>query len=74
MREPYGSAPAALEPSGTRLIDSTPQAMTMSACPASTACAANVAACWLDPHCRSMVVPGTVSGNPAASTALRVML
>ena len=33
-----------------------------------------VAACWLDPHCRSIVVAGTVSGKPAASTALRVML
>lgn len=73
-REPYGSAPVALEPSGTRLIDSTPHATTMSACPAMIACAAKVAACWLDPHCRSIVVPGTVSGKPAASTALRTML
>src|SRR5579859_2668961 len=28
-------------------------------------------ACWLDPHWRSTVVPGTLSGNPAASAALR---
>ena len=42
--------------------------------PASTPCAAKCAACWLDPHCRSIVVPGTCSGKPAASTALRVML
>ena len=36
--------------------------------------AANVTACWDDPHWRSTVVAGTCSGNPAASTALRVML
>src|SRR5207245_10738806 len=30
-------------------------------------------ACWADPHCRSTVVPGTESGNPAASAALRPM-
>src|SRR3989442_1673677 len=28
-------------------------------------------ACWLEPHWRSMVVPGTDSGNPAARAALR---
>ena len=26
--------------------------------------AAKWAACWLEPHCRSTVVPGTVSGQP----------
>ena len=31
-------------------------------------------ACWLLPHWRSTVVPGTVSGNPAPSSALRAML
>ena len=31
-------------------------------------------ACWLLPHWRSTVVPGTVSGNPAPSRALRAML
>ena len=31
-------------------------------------------ACWEEPHCRSMVVAGTDSGKPAASTALRAML
>src|ERR1019366_7425437 len=30
-------------------------------------------ACWAEPHWRSTVVPGTVSGNPAASAALRPM-
>src|SRR5438105_4527182 len=37
-------------------------------------CAAKCTACWLDPHCRSIVVPGTVSGKPAASAALRPTL
>src|SRR3954453_7481996 len=36
--------------------------------------AAKWAACWLEPHWRSMVVPGTSSGQPAASTALRPTL
>ena len=35
--------------------------------------AAKCAACWLEPHWRSMVVAGTSSGQPAASTALRPM-
>ncbi len=47
--------------------------MTMSYAPAITPCAANATACWLEPHCRSIVVPGMLSGKPAASTALRVM-
>ena len=60
-------------PSGTRLIDSTPPAMTMSYWPAITPCAAKCAACWLEPHCRSIVVAGTRSSKPAASTACRAM-
>src|SRR6266700_4317057 len=36
-----------------------------------TPCAAKWIACWLDPHWRSTVVPGTVSGKPAARAALR---
>src|SRR5665811_78851 len=31
--------------------------------------AAKCAACWLEPHWRSRVTPGTVSGHPAASAA-----
>jgi len=31
-------------------------------------------ACWLDPHCESIVVAGVVRGSPAASHAVRVML
>ena len=58
-------------PIGTRVIDSTPAATTTSYAPAITPWAAKCRACWPDPHCRSTVVPGTVSGNPAARAALR---
>ena len=36
--------------------------------------AAKCNACWDDPHWRSIVVAGTDSGQPAASTALRPTL
>ena len=36
--------------------------------------AAKCTACWEDPHWRSIVVAGTDSGQPAASTALRPTL
>src|SRR6266545_8077582 len=68
---PNGDASSTDEPIGTRVIDSTPPATARSACPAMTAAAAKCTACWLDPHCRSSVVPGTDSGQPAASAALR---
>ena len=75
MPSPNGLLPGVTDdPIGTRLIDSTPPAMTMSYAPASTPCAAKLIACWLLPHWRSTVVPGTVSGNPAPSSALRAML
>src|ERR1700710_353311 len=61
-------------PIGTRLIDSTPPATTTSAWPLITVAAAKATACWEEPHWRSMVVPGTDSGQPAASGALRPML
>ena len=47
--------------------------MTMSMAPDITAWAAKWTACWAEPHWRSTVVPGTVSGKPAASAALRPM-
>ena len=61
-------------PIGTRVMFSTPAAMTTSYAPAITPCAAKCAACCDEPHWRSTVVPGTDSGNPAASAALRAML
>jgi len=51
-------------PIGTRVMTSTPAAMTMSWTPAMTAWAAKWAACCEEPHCRSMVVPTTDSGKP----------
>src|SRR5436305_183725 len=39
-----------------------------------TPCAAKWTACCEEPHCRSTVVAGTSSGNPAASHAFRPML
>src|SRR5215218_2330602 len=61
-------------PIGTRLIDSTPPATTTSAWPLITVAAAKATACCDEPHWRSIVVPGTLSGQPAASGALRPML
>ena len=62
------------EPIGTRVMLSTPAAITTSYAPAITPCAAKCSACCDEPHCRSIDVPGTVSGKPAASSALRPML
>jgi hypothetical protein len=60
-------------PIGTRLIDSTPAAMTTSWVPLITAWAANWTACCDEPHWRSMVTAGTEVGSEEASTALRPM-
>ena len=70
---PSGFWPLIELPIGTRLIDSTPPATTTSYCPAMSPAAAKCTACWLDPHCRSTVTPVTVSGQPAASSAVRAM-
>ena len=61
------------DPIGTTLMLSTPAAMTRSCVPDSTACAAKCSACWDEPHCRSTVTPGTLSGSPADSHACRAM-
>ena len=61
------------EPIGTWLMFCTPPATTRSAVPLSTAWAAKCTACWDEPHCRSTVTPGTASGRPAASHAVRAM-
>src|SRR5699024_3122757 len=68
------SPPGALENMGTVLMHSTPAAMTTSMAPEAMAWAAKWIACWEEPHWRSMVVPGTVVGSPAARAALRPML
>ncbi len=76
MRGPKGkpSSRTTDEPMGVRVIDSTPAATAMSYAPAITPWAAKWMDCWEDPHWRSMVVAGTDSGQPAASTALRPIL
>ena len=51
----------------------TPPAITTSIVPLITACAAKWTACCDEPHWRSIVTPGTSSGNPAASHAVRAM-
>ena len=48
--------------------------MTTSYAPAMTPWAAKCSACCDEPHWRSMLVAGTDSGKPAASTALRPTL
>ena len=59
------------DPIGTRVMCSTPAAMTTSRCPACTVDAALNAVCSDEPHCRSTVVAHTVSGQPATRTAPR---
>ena len=51
----------------------TPPATTRSLVPLSTAWAAKCTACCDEPHCRSIVTPGTDSGRPAARAAVRAM-
>src|SRR4051812_24882192 len=65
---------ALLEPSGTRLIISTPQASTVSTAPEEMSPAARLVACCDEPHWLSTVVAATVSGSPAANQAVRAML
>ncbi len=61
------------EPIGTRDIISTPAETTTSSCPDQTAAAALKFVCIDEPHCRSTVVPQTVSGQPATIGAIRPM-
>ena len=51
-----------------------PPATIRSAVPDMIACAPKEMACWLEPHWRSTVTPGTSSGKPAASHDRRAML
>ncbi len=61
------------EPMGMADMFCTPAATTTSAVPDMTAWAAKCTACCDEPHWRSTVVPGTCSGSPAASQAVRAM-
>src|SRR5215208_5641093 len=68
-----GAIDPLFEPIGTRDIISTPPEMTTSIWPDHTAAAALKFVCMDVPHCRSTVVPHTVTGHPAASATLRPM-
>ena len=59
---------------GARDMLSTPPAMIICASPARIARAAVITASIPDPHSRFIVVPGTLSGSPASSTAMRATL
>ena len=66
----YGSAVRAIT-NGARVIDSVPPATQMSASPAAIARAASATASMPEPHSRFTVAPGTSTGSPASSTAIR---
>ena len=68
---PFSCGSATVEPIGTMLMLSTPAATTRSCVPDMTAWAAKCTACCEEPHWRSMVTPGTLSGRPADSQAFR---
>ena len=55
----------------TRLIDSMPPPIAISTPSSITERAATAIACRPDAHCRSMVVPATVTGSPARIAPLR---
>ena len=74
LPKPFCAGSVDGSPIGTRVMLSTPAAMTMSMVPDITACAAKCRACWEEPHWRSTEVPGTLSGRREASTALRAIL
>ena len=59
---------------GARVMLSTPPAMTSSASPPRIARDAIATASSPDPHSRLIVVPGTVTGRPDSSTAIRATL
>jgi hypothetical protein len=59
---------------GARLMLSTPPASMTSASPVRTARAASPTASSPEPQSRLTVEPGTVSGRPASSSAMRATL
>src|SRR5579864_5385141 len=59
---------------GARVMLSTPPAITMSAPPPWISRAAAMVACMPDPHRRLTVWPGTSTGKPASSRAMRATL
>ena len=71
---PDSSGWATLAPMGRWPMCSTPAPMATSAEPEAMREAARSTADWADPHWRSTVIAGTVSGRPAWSHALRATL
>src|SRR5919106_2682415 len=68
-----GAIEPLFEPIGTRDIISTPPEITTSSWPDQTAAAALKFVCIDEPHCRSTVVPQTLTGQPAVSATFRPM-
>ena len=68
------SPPRTAAPSGVRLIASTPHATPTSIASAAMSPAITCAACCAEPHWASSVRQPAVSGSPACSQAVRVML
>ena len=64
---------ATLAPSGTRLIDSMPQAIPASMASEAISAATRWVACCADPHWASIVVAPVRWGRPACSQARRTM-
>jgi hypothetical protein len=71
--KPSGWPASMAEEMGIWVMVCTPPTATTSWVPLITAWAAKCRACWLEPHWRSTVVPGTLSGRPAASQEVRAM-
>ena len=69
--KPYWSATSIAAEIGIALMFCRPPATTRSCVPDITPWAAKCTACWEEPHWRSMVTPGTWSGSPATSHAVR---
>ena len=72
--KPYSRPASIADEMGRALMFCTPPNRITSWVPDMTAWAPKWMACWLEPHWRSTVVPGTPSGMPAASQAERAML
>src|ERR1700683_3267089 len=63
-----------LDPRGTRLMASTPQATPTSIAPAAIKLLTKWLDCWEEPHWQSMVVAATSYGRPESNQAVRVTL
>ena len=71
VEKPYCRPTSIAAEIGIALMFCTPPATTRSWVPDMTPCAAKWTACWEEPHWRSIVTPGTWSGSPATSHAVR---